>query len=488
MSHHIHPLENCLARILVKDTDQPLPSGTGVALHGGRVLTCAHVINAALKLPRNSQNKPEDEIVLDFPLSGSSEMVKARVGFWDAKTDLAELQLIDSLPAEVIPTLFHITDELWDHRVQAFGFPSKNLEGTWADCKLRAYNTLGWVEVYDPNTTGNFIKQGFSGGPVWDSELKCVIGIIVAVEQNNEARVGYLIPAHKIAEKWNDLPVQQKPKPKQRREPPSLLVYQVNRKKQEEDLRCLYEKNNPQNPMPMVAVIHGNDKQAHDMFLARMANEFIPELLKINLAYIPISRIPLSWPTHLQKIADLDTKLRQGLAESILHAADASCEDVQRTLSAYPGPVIIEMELLTDDWMRHRKDILETILGFWNNWPTLASRQHLFVFLYVTHKIPPTNWFRQNIYQWRKRKIFMQIAHCAFHHYTNICGGVFSELGNIPEADVRTWARTKAQEYFDGEITVLLAKIRDLFEKEETIPMESLAFKLKEILTPASGD
>lgn len=82
----------------------------------------------------------------------------------------------------------------------------------------------------------------------------------------------------------------------------------------------------------------------------------------------------------------------------------------------------------------------------------------------------------------------MQIANCAFHHYANVCGMVFSELGNIPEADVRTWARTKAQEYFDGEITVLLAKIRDLFEKEETISMESLAFKLKEILTPASGN
>jgi hypothetical protein len=430
-------------------------------------LTCAHVVNTALRLPRDSRERPEEEIVLDFPLSGSSEMVKAKVGFWDAKTDLAELKLIDPLPAEVVPTFLHVTDEMWDHRVQAFGFPSKNLDGTWADCLLRGSNIQGWVEVFDPNTTGNFIKQGFSGGPVWDSTLKCVIGIIVAVERNEDSRVGYLIPAHKISEKWSDLPIQQKPKPKQRREPPSSLVYRVNRKKQEEDLRNLYEKNNSQNPKPMVAVIHGNDRQAHDMFLERMALEFIPELLKINLAHTPITRISLQWPTYIPKIEDLGAKLTQGLADKVLHTVDSSCEDIQRTLSAYPGPVIVEMELLTDDWMKHRTGVLEAILGFWDNWPALANRQYLFVFLYVTHKKPPTNWIKQNLYLWRKRQIFMQIAHCAFHHYSNICGIVFSEL---------------------SKITILLAKIRELFEKDETIPMEPLAFHLKEILMSTSGD
>lgn len=212
MPHHFHPLQNCLARILVTNGDlQPIPSGAGVVLHGKRVLTCAHVVNGALRLPLASQDKPEGIVVLDFPLSGSKKKVTAKVGFWDPETDLAELKIIERLPSEVSPVYLRTPTELWDHRIQAFGFPSKNLEGTWADCQLRGPNVFGWVEIFDPKITGNFIRQGFSGGPVWDSQIQCAIGIIVAVEKNNESRVGYLIPTHKIAEKWKKLPVEKLP-------------------------------------------------------------------------------------------------------------------------------------------------------------------------------------------------------------------------------------------------------------------------------------
>lgn len=212
MQHHIHPLENCLARILVIDTDfQPIPSGAGVLLHGKRVLTCAHVVNTALKLSPASKDNPGSIVVLDFPLSGSKKKLTAKVGFWDPETDLAELIIIGRLPSEVSPVYLRIPTEMWDHRVQAFGFPNKNLEGTWADCQLRGPNVKGWVEIFDPKITGNFIKQGFSGGPVWDSQTQSAIGIIVAVEKNNESRVGYLIPTRKIAEKWKKLPVEKPP-------------------------------------------------------------------------------------------------------------------------------------------------------------------------------------------------------------------------------------------------------------------------------------
>ncbi len=492
MSHHYHPLENCLARIFFGDESrQNTPCGTGVVLHGERVLTCAHVVNAALRLPQNSQGKPEQIIVLDFPLSESAQQVKAKVDFWDAKADLAELKLIDPLPNEVEPTSLHIEDGLWGHRIQAFGFPSGYTDGTWADSKLRGPNASGWIEIIDTETTGYFIQQGYSGGPVWDETLQCCIGIIVAADKTASLRASYLIPAHKIAEKWKDLPVEsihRKSPSKIKRELPALLTYRVNRKAQEDRLSDVFSQFDLQSPLPVVTIIHGDDKQAHDMFLLRLANEFIPRLLNINLSNTPITRIQLPWPTHIQKIDDLKAKLTQSLAEQVLHVPNASCEEVQSALVGYNSPVIVEMHLLTDDWVKHKKGILEANLEFWHRWPALSPRQNLFVFLCLTHKIPENNRVKKLIYNFHKQRIFAQIAHCAFHHYNRVIGAVLPELTNISRTETEDWARQEAHKYCDGDLTNLMSKIRNLYEKLEQIPMETLAQNLKEILVSSSGD
>lgn len=492
MSHHHHPLENCLARIFFGDeAHQNIPCGTGVVLHGERVLTCAHVVNSALRLPHDSHNKPEQIIVLDFPLSASTQRVEAKVGFWDTKADLAELKLIESLPREVESTSLYIEDGLWGHRVQAFGFPSGYPDGTWADSKLRGPNAYGWIEIIDMDTTGYYVQQGFSGGPVWDESLQCCIGIIVAADRNVALRASYLIPARKIAEKWIDLPVEsihRRPHLKPKRELPSLLTYQVNRKAQEDYLTELISRFDPRAPLPFVTIIHGDEKQAHDMFLLRLANEFIPRLLKINLSNTPITRIQLPWPTHIQKISDMTAKLTQAISEQVLHSPNANCEEVQNVLAGYNSPVIVEMHLLTDDWMRHKKGILEANLEFWHKWPALAPRQNLFIFLCLTHKTPETNRIKKIIYNFHKQRIFTQIAHCAFNQYNRVIGAVLPELTNISRTETEDWARKEAREYFGDDLTAIMSRIRKLYENLEHIPMETLAQNLKEILVSNSGD
>ncbi len=490
MSHHDHPLENCLARIFYSDEPrQNHPCGTGVVLHGERVLTCAHVVNTALKLPKNSLDKPEQIIIIDFPLSASSLRVKAKVEFWDAKADLAELKLVDPLPSEVEPTSLRIEDGLWGHRIQAFGFPENYPEGTWADSKLRGPNATGWVEIFDTETTGYFIQQGYSGGPVWDETLGCCIGIIVAADKSSALRASYLIPARKIADIWKDLPIEnlrRKSNTKTQRELPVLLPYRVNRKAQEDCLAEVFSRNAPQTPLPMVSIIHGDDKQAHDMFLLRLVNEFVPRLL--NQANTPITRIQLPWPTHVQKIGDLGSKLTQSMAERVLHMPNASCEEIQDALVRYNTPVVVEMHLLTDDWIKHKKGILEANLEFWHKWPTLAPRQSFFVFLCLTHKTPENNRVKSLIYNFHKQRIFTQIEHCAFHHYDRVVGAVLPELTNVSRTETEDWARQEAHKYYEDDLTHLISKIRQLYEKLEQIPMETLARNLKEILAATSGD
>jgi len=234
-----------------------------------------------------------------------------------------------------------------------------------------------------------------------------------------------------------------------------------------------------------VAIIHGDDKQAHDMFLSRLANEFIPKLLKINLSNTPITRIQLPWPTHIP-IEHLSIKLTQGMSEQVLHTPNASCEEVQRVLAIYNSPVIVELHLLTDDWLKHRKGILEANLEFWNRWPALAPRQNLFAFLCMTHKTPETKWIKQLLYNFHKKRIFNQITQCAFHNYGRVIGTILPELINISRTETEDWARQEAYQYCGGDLTTLMSKIRNLYEKPEQIPMETLAQNLMEILASGS--
>jgi hypothetical protein len=437
-------------------------------------------------------DKPDEIIALDFPLSGSKDKVTAKVGFWDDEFDLAELIMVEDFPAQVMPTSMCVPDELWDHRVQAFGFPSSNMDGTWADCQLRGPNLRGWIEVFDPNITGNFIKQGFSGGPVWDSKLEHIIGIIVAVERNENARVGYLIPAHKILERWQELPVSLPgTKAAQQREIPDLIPYLVNRQKQDDELFKLYKDNDPQNPLPMVVIVHGDDMQAADMFRLKMASQSIPRLLKINPRQTPIMEFPFLWPNHIEKAEYLGSQLTRSLGEVILSDGDASCEEIQKVLASYNSPVILETELLTKDWVdlgKNGGDVLKALFDFWNDWPTLAPRQNLFVFIYITHKIPNLSQNKRRQYRSCQRRVFTQLEQCTFSDFVRIRGTVLSELKNISETETRHWARTVAREHFHGEIPTLIAKIGRLFENEEAIAMEPLAFKLKEILASAPID
>jgi hypothetical protein len=87
-----------------------------------------------------------------------------------------------------------------------------------------------------------------------------------------------------------------------------------------------------------------------------------------------------------------------------------------------------------------------------------------------------------------KREIITRLKQYTFDNFGKIRGTVLSELKNISETEVRHWARTAARGHFNGEITTLIAKIRKLFENEETIAMEPLAFHLKEILASSLGD
>jgi hypothetical protein len=184
--------------------------GMGFLASERSILSCAHVITAALSLAEDTPNVPSTAISLDFPLISPGCYLSAHVSFWQPPQpngggDIAVLQLDDSVPAGAETVHLVSAEDLWNRTFRAFGFPSGHDAGVWAPGTLRDRQANGWVQIEQIGTTGYRVQQGFSGGPVWDEELDGVVGMVVAEERDPTIRAAYMIPTVVLVKAWPPL-------------------------------------------------------------------------------------------------------------------------------------------------------------------------------------------------------------------------------------------------------------------------------------------
>ncbi|MEA5464981.1 GUN4 domain-containing protein [Leptothoe sp. PORK10 BA2] len=208
--------------------------GAGTLVSCKHVLTCAHVVADALGLPRTVQEKPEEQVTLDFPFIASGKIITAKVVFWlpvqlhqseFLPEDIALLELDELAPEQAKPSKFgvvtvkksdwtdggHIDSPSsryeWDehyiptasdlegHSFEVCGFPAGNLHGVWAKGILTKETANGWIQIEATGQEGYQIEPGFSGAPIWDKELQGVVGLTVSTDPRRpQVRVGFIIP------------------------------------------------------------------------------------------------------------------------------------------------------------------------------------------------------------------------------------------------------------------------------------------------------
>jgi hypothetical protein len=177
------------------------------------IVTCAHVVTAALSLPRDRVDSPSGDIYLDFPLIAPEQKLTAKVVFWRSvkasstePEDIAGLVIEGQLPSEVVPIKLVSTSDLWEHPLRIFGFPNGHNDGVWATGILRDRQAKGWVQIEDIKVTGYRVELGFSGAPIWDETLAAVVGMAVAAEkQREDVKTAFMIPASALLDVWSEL-------------------------------------------------------------------------------------------------------------------------------------------------------------------------------------------------------------------------------------------------------------------------------------------
>jgi serine phosphatase RsbU (regulator of sigma subunit)/energy-coupling factor transporter ATP-binding protein EcfA2 len=188
---------------LVRITTDGEPVGMGFLVTRDTILTCAHVVTAAVGQTDSTMSTPKREMILDldFPFFDSAKC-KAKVMYQlprigpddNPRGDLALLQLVAAPPEEAQPARLVLDSELYGRAVRAYGVPRRRAAGVWAYAVARHRLGNGWLQVEDAKEPGKRIQRGYSGGPIADQESGDTFGMVVAEDTQETDKIGFAIP------------------------------------------------------------------------------------------------------------------------------------------------------------------------------------------------------------------------------------------------------------------------------------------------------
>lgn len=177
--------------VTVRRTDDERTAGAGLVVGADTVLTCAHVVNDALGLPLFDSRRP-GRGVIPVELHGKTGVRRysAFVEHWIPPRstnggrvvkgdvtwlgDLAVLRL--AATSEELPAPPRRTAMAQGQKVQAWH--GSGNDATFADLTVTLLS--GPVGYVDGAPTGMAVGPGYSGGPLWSSNHRAVVGLVAA--------------------------------------------------------------------------------------------------------------------------------------------------------------------------------------------------------------------------------------------------------------------------------------------------------------------
>jgi WD40 repeat protein/energy-coupling factor transporter ATP-binding protein EcfA2 len=184
--------------------------GTGFLLPGGRIATCAHVVNAVLGRGTHEPSEPsEGEIVHVLFLASNTPKAtrRARVFFWrplprergpDGSVDIALLELEEPPPPECRPAYIGTYDKPERHKnLAAFGFPEGYPTGSHAQGTFNGVDIAGWLEIRWDVAGQTPFRTGHSGAPLFMEDGSAVVGMVAAVDSGSH--IAQAVPAALLA-------------------------------------------------------------------------------------------------------------------------------------------------------------------------------------------------------------------------------------------------------------------------------------------------
>jgi hypothetical protein len=176
----------------------------GIVLDRRHILTCAHVLNAAAKVPLETQTRPQAAFAVDFPFCPHASTIEGEPVIWNPmgdseESDIALMKSERDIPPEVgVAQLLERCDLAKGAPLAVFGAPAGVPQGQIA---LGSYT--GRVEKrrhqFDGGSVAHFfVKRGYSGAAVWNDH-RFVVGMTTS-RYNGPELSALMIPVDVIHE------------------------------------------------------------------------------------------------------------------------------------------------------------------------------------------------------------------------------------------------------------------------------------------------
>ncbi|WP_432837595.1 trypsin-like peptidase domain-containing protein [Dactylosporangium sp. CA-092794] len=186
-------------------------AGMGALVGSRHVVTCAHVVNAALRREHRHQPRPEPEqlVQVEFPLISGKPVRNARVVAWTAPAargsggDVAGLELTEDAPLAARPARFAAGPAGAAAELQVFGYPQEvtRNDGVWVHVRRIGTVEGGLIQVESRSDQSIRAQPGYSGSPVWQDDK--IIGLLhAAAAPDQPYRDAYLLPPELVAAAW----------------------------------------------------------------------------------------------------------------------------------------------------------------------------------------------------------------------------------------------------------------------------------------------
>lgn len=192
--------------------NQP-PVGYSCLVDQDAVVTCAHVVNLALGLPKNNTERPGNEalLLLSVRVGGRQFARTARVEAWvpppaspsASAGDVCGLRVTEPFPSYMQPVGLSGEPPHLGALGYVMGRTQSRPSGTWIAVELRGNVDNGDIQVQAaPGEVP--LELGFSGSPVYDADHQ-LVGLVQYVGTEQHARDALLLPRPVLAHAWPEM-------------------------------------------------------------------------------------------------------------------------------------------------------------------------------------------------------------------------------------------------------------------------------------------
>jgi hypothetical protein len=156
--------------------------GSGCLVDHRQILTCRHVVAAALA---PEENLEEQQVLVSLVGVTGQPTIKTKVAQIDKgrlSYDLARLEIMEDIGLEIVPVMFASPFRHGGKSYSVLGFPGGDPQGRNASGHLHAADAAGLVQM--DGSSSLFVRGGFSGAPVWSTEVDGFVGLVVTEQAN----------------------------------------------------------------------------------------------------------------------------------------------------------------------------------------------------------------------------------------------------------------------------------------------------------------